>query len=111
LNKGQFKYKEEKRKTKEWGKHRGDRTAQSRRYRERHLVEVKAQSKLRRNITNGNIIKPTKCEQCDREVFDSIILHAHHDDYSKPLEVRWLCCDCHNMAHGKEKIKREWEVK
>ena len=26
-------------------------------------------------------------------------LHAHHDDYSKPLEVRWLCAEHHRKHH------------
>jgi hypothetical protein len=34
------------------------------------------------------------CERCGAE-------HAekHHDDYSKPLEVRWLCRPCHLSIH------------
>ena len=26
-------------------------------------------------------------------------VHAHHDDYSKPLEVRWLCPAHHKQLH------------
>lgn len=42
---------------------------------------------------NGTL-KPQPCEVCrDEEV------HAHHDDYSKPLEVRWLCRRHHGQTH------------
>lgn len=27
-------------------------------------------------------------------------LHAHHDDYSKPLEIQWLCTGCHGAVHS-----------
>lgn len=30
-------------------------------------------------------------------------LQAHHDDYSKPLEVRWMCCACHMLHHQAQK--------
>jgi hypothetical protein len=38
------------------------------------------------------------CEVCGRT--DS---HAHHDDYSKPLDVRWLCPPHHREVHGGKK--------
>lgn len=34
------------------------------------------------------------CEVCG--LLDS---QMHHDDYSKPLEVRWLCRPCHLKLH------------
>jgi len=44
-------------------------------------------------IRSGDLIKHP-CEVCGaREV------HAHHDDYAKPLEVRWLCDEHHNEWH------------
>jgi hypothetical protein len=26
-------------------------------------------------------------------------LHAHHEDYTRRLDVAWLCADCHNTVH------------
>ncbi len=34
------------------------------------------------------------CEICGDER-----THAHHDDYSKPLSVRWLCPRHHQLFH------------
>jgi hypothetical protein len=35
------------------------------------------------------------CEACSAEK-----AQMHHDDYDKPLQIRWLCRPCH-MAHHK----------
>jgi len=39
----------------------------------------------------GILTKPDSCEQCGQTKG----LVAHHHDYSKPLDVIWLCHSCH----------------
>ena len=51
------------------------------------------------HIKVGNAVRDGKlskhsCEECDSEN-----THAHHDDYAKPLDVRWLCPSCHKQWH------------
>ncbi|KKK81651.1 hypothetical protein LCGC14_2811270, partial [marine sediment metagenome] len=46
-------------------------------------------------IRDGRLERPTICPSCDVETF----IEAHHEDYSKPLEVKWLCDDCHRKEH------------
>lgn len=62
---------------------------------ERDLVR----EKLRNAVKSGRIKKPLLCEKCGA----SGILHGHHEDYSKPLEVQWLCYVCHDIIHGRIK--------
>jgi len=45
----------------------------------------------------GKIHKPILCEKCNKETQ----LFGHHEDYSKPLEVIWLCRSCHSNLHKK----------
>lgn len=49
-------------------------------------------------IKNGTLVRPPRCERCG--VQSRRTLHAHHDDYGKPLEVRWYCCTCHRHVHA-----------
>lgn len=48
-------------------------------------------------IRAGRLVKQP-CERCGKA--DKVI--AHHPDYSKPLEVQWLCSRHHAEAHGKQ---------
>jgi hypothetical protein len=61
----------------------------------RHRNEYIARYKLNNEIKKGNIFRPKNCEQCG--AFAKI--HGHHKDYSKPLEVNWLCSVCHAKEH------------
>jgi hypothetical protein len=51
-------------------------------------------------IKTGKLIRQP-CEQCGKPKSE-----AHHDDYSKPLDVRWLCRPCHGAVHRKSHCLR-----
>ena len=74
---------------------RGNRQPDSymREYREKYPNKARAHRKVAYATQCGDLIaKP--CEQCGE-----IKTHAHHDDYEKALEVRWLCAACHRQWH------------
>ncbi len=48
-------------------------------------------------VRDGKIHRPLCCEKCG--AFGMV--YAHHADYSKPLDVEWLCSDCHGERHRK----------
>ena len=64
-------------------------------------------------IKKGIIIPSATCEVCGatktfRDGRRGI--QAHHDDYNKPLEVRWLCQKCHHEWHKTNSPKEIEEV-
>ena len=56
---------------------------------EKHTAHVQVMTAIR----SGKLIKKP-CEKCGNKK-----VHAHHDDYSKPLQVIWLCPKCHILVH------------
>lgn len=59
-----------------------------------------ARSRLAHAVAAGIVTKSRYCE-CGRKWH----LSAHHDDYAKPLEVRWLCRRCHPRADAERRIR------
>jgi len=54
----------------------------------------------RRAIARGELVRPEKCSICGEKGN----VHAHHDDYDKPLDVRWVCSSCHVRIHKNKSI-------
>lgn len=54
-------------------------------------------------VETGKLIRPESCSECKKICTP----HAHHEDYSKPLEVIWLCSTCHFYLHHKHKHHAE----
>jgi ribosomal protein S27AE len=52
-------------------------------------------------IKRGIIIQATQCSVCPASsaVGSAKRIVAHHDDYNKPLSIRWLCTKCHATWH------------
>jgi len=59
------------------------------------LMREKARGILNKRIQSGKIINPNKCSECGEEGYSE----AHHEDYSRPLDVIWLCKLCHEEIH------------
>lgn len=73
------------------------RIARERTARERiiHKDKVWARDQAYLAIRRGDL-KRQPCEVCQSEKTD-----AHHDDYAKPFDVRWLCRKHHVGVHAK----------
>lgn len=64
-------------------------------HRQREPLKYKARTAVNNAIRDGRL-KKGPCEECG-----CLETQAHHDDYSKPLEVRWFCFKHHRQeAHG-----------
>jgi hypothetical protein len=67
------------------------------RYRSEFGTEkAKARRTLKAAVRRGRISKPSACQDCGRS---DLIIHGHHHDYAKPLDVEWLCPWCHGKRH------------
>jgi hypothetical protein len=59
-----------------------------------HVKARVAHTMVSNAIRDGRMNR-SPCESCGSKAN----IHAHHDDYDKPLTVRWLCVICHAEWH------------
>ena len=88
-------------KTGSWGQQAKERSKKRNKYfldwRKKHPIHHKAHRLLAYAVKTKKLFK-TPCEKCG-----NLKVEAHHDDHSKPLEVRWLCPKHHREADGRKK--------
>ena len=70
--------------------------------RARKKLAQDAQNAVWRAVRVGKLVKAEQCSKCD----GIGRVEAAHMDYSKPLDVIWLCPHCHRLEDaGKPKTK------
>ena len=55
-----------------------------------------------RAIKNGTLVRPDVCSKCGKN--RGAPIEGHHEDYSKPLSVEWLCSVCHGRTRRRGHI-------
>ena len=71
-------------------------------FRKNNREKSRAHSALWNAVAKGKIKRQDTCQVCGAMKGECtprgtrVIIDAHHHDYSKPLEVEWLCRACHN---------------
>ena len=63
-------------------------------YYRKYKLLSKAKQAINNGLRNGTVIRNPYCETCGKPSEN-----AHHDDYMKPFDVRWLCAVCHSQWH------------
>jgi hypothetical protein len=65
-------------------------------------VRQEAYNQLQRAVRDGTVTRLDTCELCGRPIgsyYPQMSRNAHHEDYSRPADVIWLCNSCHGRVH------------
>ena len=75
-------------------------------YRRKHVDRHRAKALFWYALRDGKVIRPDRCQHCNVEC----VPQGHHNDYSKPLDVVWVCVPCHTEFHTRVKeLERVYE--
>ncbi len=68
---------------------------EARNFRKENPLKVRARDAVRYALRMGWLVKePCHCGETE--------VQGHHEDYSKPLDVEWLCAKCHSKKEQGE---------
>ena len=65
-----------------------------------HPEKARARNAVVNAVRDGRLAR-LPCEVCG-----DLRVEGHHEDYSKPLDVRWLCFTHHREVHGQRHTAR-----
>ena len=84
-----------------WVKNNPERKAElNSRDRKNNPEKIIARKAVYDAVRNGRLTRPEYCSSCFRECKPE----GHHPDYSKLLDVKWLCKKCHVGVHSKNMV-------
>jgi hypothetical protein len=87
---------------KEWRVKAGKRHLEvSRKWHRNNRLANKAHIAVKSAIQKGKLIRPNACSECAKACKPQ----GHHEDYSKPLEVIWLCVTCHKKREKRPSLQ------
>lgn len=90
-----------KKRTKDWiTKNPERRKANLLKYKEKNLEKIKARAAVQHAVRDGKLQRQP-CRDCGEKA------HAHHSNYSKPLDVIWLCAEHHAQLHHRERFPKD----
>jgi len=73
-----------------------------RRWKQNNQLATQAHKRVRQAVCRGEL-QPGPCAACGCTK-STRSHHAHHEDYTKPLDVTWLCPSCHIEHHRLERL-------
>lgn len=65
----------------------------------RYAAKPESRAKIAARNAIKHLCRTGKIQRGQCEVCRAPNAHAHHEDYSRPLDVRWLCSTCHGREH------------
>ena len=80
-------------------KHKAEILLKRQAYSRAHPARVLARELVKKAVRAGDLYK-SSCEGCGT-IED---VQAHHIDYTRPLDVHWLCRTCHARLHTQARV-------